>query len=90
MPWKLKSAKYRGDKTNPAAGNTVIVVIENTDLIDQDGIVPVEVFTYGYDGTLTPGQWRKQVKAEIKAHMQHLNRADVALQDVTADFTPDD
>ena len=82
MTWSYKEAVFYGDKVNPEAGDSVTVVLET------DGEEPeVKKLTYGYDGKQTKAQFVAMVRAEVKAHLQHLNQASAG-EDVTADFEP--
>jgi len=80
--WKYKEAKFYGKKDKPEPGDSVVMVLE-TDAREPE----VRKFVYGYDGRKSKKDFEKMVKAEMKAHLQHLNRASVG-DDVTKVFEP--
>ena len=83
MSWKYKGANFYGDNADPVAGDSVTMVLE-TDAEEPE----VKEFTYGYDGKQSKAKFIAMVRAETKAHLQHLNRASAG-EDVTAVFAPE-
>ena len=83
MTWTYKEAVFYGDKVNPVPGDSVQVVLE-TDAEEPE----TREFTYGYDGKKTKADFVAMVKAEVKAHLQHLNRASAG-DDVSSVFEPE-
>jgi len=84
MAWKIDNIKKTRTKTTWQAGDYVVItIVEET---DPENVLSKE-FKYSYDDEQTPAQFRAMVKAEIQAHLAHLNSVEV-FHDVTGALSP--
>ena len=82
MSWSYKEALFYGNKTNPVAGDSVTVVLETDDEKPES-----RELIYGFDGGKSKAEFVAMVKAEVRAHLQHLNKV-AAGEDVSDVFEP--
>ena len=85
MTWRYKAARIKGNKQNPQRGDAVTIVLEDTS--DAENVLTKEL-VYGFDGEKTKARFVAMVRAEVKAHILHLNTS-TAEDDVTDVFNPD-
>ncbi len=86
MTWTYDRARFYGTKTSPKTGDYVEVRLVNN---DSSGESDYHTLKWGFDKAdgLSSVQFRNMVKAEVKAHLKHLNRQPVE-HIVDNDFDP--
>ena len=85
MSWKYRGAVLYGNAADPQKGDRVVVSIE--DDADPENVQTKE-FPWTFDGTQSKAAFIAMVKQEMKAHLQHLNRATES-EDASAVFEPE-
>jgi len=72
--WKIDRTEKTRTKTTYRAGDQVIVTLVNDGGGDEQ---QTKTLTWTYDGEQEPRDFRKMVKNEVTAMLQHLNRPHV-------------
>lgn len=80
MAWRYNGACFLGDKSDPKAGDEVVIHLREISTGDSRS------FTFEFDGTLTKPQFVQQVKTKVRNRLRRLNA--VNIEDVTQDFEP--
>ena len=84
MTWQIGNIQKTRTKTTWQDGDYVVIAI--VDDSDPDNVQTKE-FKYIYRDDKTAAQFRAMVKAEIQAHLAHLNSVEV-FHDVTSALSP--
>lgn len=83
--WRFTSATFYGDKDDPKEGDSVVILISNT---ENNMVVASKTYTFTYDGIKGRNHFITNAKNEIKATCAALNKVVVGI-DATSIFVPE-